>query len=336
MTTFYRHIVVDSWNLSRQNFFLWPLAFFASFIGIAGTFQIFFDMSGDTASFAIGKWYEQTDFLTSIFIGWSQSFDQIAWSQLTLNELPILIFFFFLLIIVLTLAIVTTSSEGGLIYGLSQLQAKKKTSFKQCFRRGVEKFWQLFGINLIYRLLYLIILAIVILPLLYLTITSPASGRLVVAAVIYLLIVPFIIILDLVTRYSLLYIMVYKMTVTDAIRNAWLLFITNWIISIETALLILASLFIIFLLVTALLLPLLLLLFIMFGIFISFSAAVLQIFIITSLITFITIIVLFITLFTTLQMSIWVGVFRKITTGQHYSKAHRLLRNLPWLHKHII
>src|SRR5262249_31419259 len=128
--TFYRHIVAESWDLSRRHLFLWPLAFFASLVGIAGTFQIFFDLTGaDQSSVLLSNWYTQIDFITSIFVGWSQSFDQIPWSKVQITDAPAILFFFLLLIIVIAVAIIVTSSEGGLIYALGQLQRKRTTTY---------------------------------------------------------------------------------------------------------------------------------------------------------------------------------------------------------------
>lgn len=333
--TFYRHILAEGWEFSRTYLFLWPLAFFASLTGVAGTFQIFFDIGSKDEALSITNWYTQTDLLTSIFIGWSQSFDQIPWTSLRLDSLPFLAFFFLLLIVVIALAIIVTSSEGGIIFAIAQLQSKKQTSYLVSFRKGLDKFWSLFGINLVYRLLYLIIVTVVVLPLIYLILTSPGSARLILATVVYLILIPVIIILDLVTRYSLFYIMLYNNTVTEAFRNAWLLFITNWIMSIETSLLILAVLFVAFIIMSFVIIPLLALLFALFGSLVAFSAAALQIFSLTALVLLVLVVAAFITLFTTIQMAVWTAVFRKLTTGEQPSKIHRLLSHLPWVHRHI-
>jgi uncharacterized protein YqfA (UPF0365 family) len=81
--------------------------------------------------------------------------------------------------------------------------------------------------------------------------------------------------------------------------------------------------------------PLITLLFQMFGLMVAFSSVALQIVIITMLIVLFALVVVFVTFFTALQMSIWVGVFRRITTGEHRSKVHRLFIHLPWIHKRI-
>ncbi len=336
MGTFYRHILAESWDLSRKHLFLWPLALFTSFVGVFGTFQVLFDVTNTPATFSVTTLYGQVDFITSIFIGWSQSFDQIPWGSLSLGDMPMLGFFFFLLLVVIALAILVTSSEGALIHALHQLQTKKKATYLVSFRQGLDAFWQLFGINLVYRLLYLMVMAFIIMPLIYLALVSGPGGDLLYALISYFIFIPLVIIFDLVVRYALMYLMIYNMSIKESFKNAWLLFWTNWVISIETSLVIMATLFIAFLVMSLVLLPILAFFFTMFGTFIALSTAALQIFVLTVVVLLLLIVALFVSLFTTVQMSIWVGVFRKITTGEHHSKIHRLVRHIPVLHRHII
>jgi hypothetical protein len=336
MNTFYRHILAESWTLASKYLFLWPLALLTSFVGVFGTFQVLFDISETPSTFSFTNIYGETDLISSIFVGWSQSFEQIPWGRLVLADFPVLLFFFFLLFVVITIAILVTSSEGALIYALNQLQANKKTSYLVSFRQGLDAFWQLFGINFIYRLLYLIVMSLIVMPLLYLALVSGPGGNLLYALISYFIAVPVIVIFDLVVRYALMYIMLDGLSIKAAFKGAWLLFWTNWVISLETSLVIMATLFLAFLVMSLILLPLLAFFLTMFGAFIALSPATTQLFVFLIVILLLAIVALFISIFTTVQMSIWVGVFRKLTTGEHHSKIHRLTRHLPFLHRHII
>jgi hypothetical protein len=336
MNTFYRHILAESWSLSRKHLFLWPLALFTSFVGVFGTFQVLFDVAETPTSFSFTTLSGQTDFISSIFINWSQSFEQISWATLTLADMPILTFFFFLLFVVLAFAIIITSSEGALIHALDQLQSNKKATYLVSFRKGLDAFWQLFGVNLIYRLLYLMIMALIVMPLIYLALVSGPGGSILYSLISYFIVVPLVIIFDLVVRYALMYIMLDNMSIKEAFKNAWLLFWTNWVISIETSLVIMATLFVAFLIISLALLPILYFFSTMFVAFVALSTIAFQLFVLTIVLVLLITVALFVSLFTTIQMSIWVGVFRKLTTGEHHSKIHRLVRHLPFLHRHII
>lgn len=328
-------MIAEALRLSRTYVFLWPLALGASLVGIFSTFQIFIDTSQGGQTFSLENWYTEGDFISGIFIGWSQAFNQIPWGSVRFSDLPVVLFFFLLLFIVLTLAIIVTSSEGGLMYALAQLQERKKTTYLVSFRRGLDKFWQIFSINLVYRLLYLSVVALIVVPLLYQLAYINGGSRLMFAILVYLILVPIIVIIDLVTRYSLLYIMLYEQTMRQAFSNAWLLFRTNWVISIETSLVILAVLLLSFGLLTIVFIPLLVLLLSLFATFVAAGVA-LELFILTTIVLLILIVVIFISYFTAFQMSVWVNIFRRLTTGEHQSKVHRLTRHLPWLHRRLL
>ncbi|MBI4090725.1 MAG: hypothetical protein HY422_01760 [Candidatus Komeilibacteria bacterium] len=334
MKPFYRPAIAEALHISRTHLFLWPLALGASLVGIFGTFQIFFDTAQGGQSFSLATWYTDGDFISGIFLGWSQSFSQIPWGSLRFADVPLVIFFFLLLFIVLAIAIIITSSEGGLMYALAQLQEKKKTTYLVSFRQGLDKFWQLFTINLFYRLLYLSIVALIIMPLLYQLAYSKGGSQLPFAALVYFILIPLIVIIDLITRYSLLYIMLYKQTMRQAFSNAWLLFRTNWIISIETSLVILAILFVSFAILAIIFLPILMLFVALFATFIAAGVA-LELFLLTAIVLLVVIVAVFISFFTAFQMSVWVSVFRRLTTGEHQSKIHRLTSHLPWLHRRL-
>src|SRR3989338_1518899 len=274
MQTFYRHIIKEAWDLTRKHAFLWPLAFLTSLIGVAGTFQILFDLNRDDSSMTIQSLYTRPDFMTSTFVGWNQSFDTIPWADVSLLDLPFILFFFVLLLVIVAVAIIITSSEGGLIFALGKLQANKTTSYLPSLRNGLDKFWALFSINLIYSLLYLIAIAVVIIPLISFIPRSTPTGTLMLAIIVYFIVIPLIMLLDLVARYSLMYIMLQGNTIPDALYNASLLFRTNWIISVETAILLLAALFVSVILLSAVAYGVVFL-FAMFGAFVAISPAAL-------------------------------------------------------------
>src|SRR3989344_5849706 len=326
MKPIYRPLLIEAWHFSRTRFFLWPLAFFTSLVGIAGTFQILFDtaLTGDDASSVVTGFFAESDFLTATFVGWSQAFDQIPWTELSPSDAPLVLLFFILLALVLTLTVITLSSEGALIYALDKLHANKKPGFLESFRHGLDAFWSLLMVNLLYRLIYLIVLGVIILPLLFLVIQTSGARNLWLSTILYLVLVPTVIIFDLVTRYSIMYIILRKATIRQAFSNAWLLFRTNWIISIETSILILATLLVAFIALSIIVIPLLVVFFSLFTSLMSFSEPALQLATVITLSSLILVVALFVTIFTTLQMSLWVGIFRTITSGQHYSKTHRL------------
>ena len=116
-----------------------------------------------------------------------------------------------------------------------------------------------------------------------------------------------------------------------------MLFRANWLISIETSLLVFAVLFIGFLIMTVIILPLISIFFALFGSILSFAEAPLQLAAVVAITSVLIIVAFFISFFTSLQTAIWVGVFNRLTKKQKaHSKVHRLVHHLPRLHKKIV
>lgn len=337
MKSFYRPLLQDVWNVCWNNAFLWPLALCASFAGVTvvGTFQVLSDILNSEDFFEIIS-TGGSDFITSTFVGWSRSFDRIPWSSLDLADIPYLLLFFFLLIIVLILTVIFISSEGGLIYATSSVLDGKKPTYLTSFRRGLDTFWHLFGIYIVYNLLTRIATLLIIVPLLYTAAVARPGKGIGVLTLVYLVLIPMLVILNLVMRYSLMYIVIQGQTIRNAFFNAWLLFRANWVISLETSLVIMAIIAIGFGLFAVVLIPLIVVIITLFGSFLSISSVAFQLFVIFGLMLLLVLVTFFTVFFTSYQMALWVAVFKRLTAGGHASKIHRMTRHLPWLHQRVL
>lgn len=342
MKPFYRPIIKDAWTITRKNVFLWPLALFASVLGTIGTFQVLFDLLSNNAVSV----FASTDFITSSFVGWNEAFGLLSISTFTISDIPAFLGLLAIFIVIFGVAVLVISSEGALIYGIKQVLVGKRASFLVSFRAGYDRFWELFFIYMVFKLLSLIIAALLITPLIYLVLSAAPLSRLLISIGVYMIIIPFVIILDLVRRYALMYIMLdeyqtprlrtFVARMFDAVKKAWLLFKTNWIISLETSVLLLVTTAIWFTLVVLLLIPVITILFIFFGAVVSFSPTAFDLFSLTALITISLVFIMCLSMYTTFQMALWTGVFTHIAEKSHLSKIHRSLAHLPFLHKKIL
>lgn len=335
MKPFYKETVAQSWRLSLRQRWLWPLAFFASFLGLAPTFRAVFDLTPEAGTNGINLAdVTNADFITSNFIGWSQSFFQIPWDRLGLADIPWLALIILVLLVIIFLTVVVISSQGGLIVGIANVLKNKKTTYLQIFRQGVDKFWELFILNFFYRLIYILIFGAVIVPLTYLAIYAEPGYNLLLLAISYFILVPVLIILDIVVRYAIIFVMLKNSKLPKAFDQGWDLFKNNWLISIETSLMILA-LMVVYVFIIIQVLWLLLQLFIFFAITVPAGGMAYQIILFTGLMTALAIVVVGFIIFTTFYLGIWTNIFTRITTEEHHSKIHRSVRYNPWLHTKI-
>jgi hypothetical protein len=315
---------------------LWPLAFFASFLGISTTFKIFFDLAPKDQSLDLTvRDAISSNVLTSNFVGWSDSFHSIPWSTLNFSDIPLVALIFLLLAIIIALIILVISSEAGLILGISSLLNNKKVSGLTCIQTGLNKFWQLFMVHFFYSLLYIIFLGILIAPILLFYPQMSLALQVVFSVFIFFVIIPTLVVLDILVRYTVMYITLRQAKLQDAFNQAYTLFKENWLVTLETAVMIMALMMVLTYVVN-LILNILSFFFIFFTSLMAGNTLATEI---TNLIG-ILIITIFVFLsyliFTTFYLAMWTDIFERLEREVHYSKIHRSVRFTPWLHKKII
>jgi hypothetical protein len=336
MKSFYRDTVAKAWKLALNQRWLWPLAFFASFLGLSTTFKIFFDLAPSNQSLVVTvNDTISSDFFTTNFVGWSQGFYRIPWSNIDLSTAPLLALILLVFVVFIALIIMVVSSEAGLISGVSSVLNNKKTSMFNCLQLGLNKFWQLFIVHFFYSLLYIVFLGIIILPVATLVDQMSAPVRLLSSIGIYLIIVPTIVVLDIMVRYTVTFITLRKATVQSALKQAYDLFKANWLISLETALMVMVLL-LVYTFIVIQILNLLFYLFIFFAGLMPAGTLPFYVTLFTGLAIMTAIVVTSFVIFTTFYLAIWTGMFERLEREVHYSKIHRAVRFAPWLHKRIV
>jgi len=336
MKSFYRDTVATSWKLAFAQRWLWPLAFFTSFLGIATTFRIFLDLAPKNQSLVTTITdMVSSDFLTSNFIGWAESFYRIPWASINISDAPLLALILLLLVVIIALVIMVISSEAGLIAGISGVLNNKRISAFNSLQLGLNKFWQLFVVHFFYSLLYTVFLGIIILPIVLLFEQMTTPLRLVVALALYFIIVPTLVVLDILVRYTVMYIALRRATLQGAFNQAYALFKANWLISLETAVMVMALL-IMLAFIVGLIVQTLLVLFVFFASLMPVGTLLYEVAGFIGLACIVFILALSVIVFTTFYMAIWTNIFERLESEVHYSKIHRAVRFAPWLHKKIV
>ena len=316
---------------------LWALAFFASFLGIAPTFETILELtpSQGSLSYSAATAVISGDFLTSNFFDWSVSFSQIPWASLTIYHLPILTLLLLMLTLIILLVVVVISSEGGLIKAADYYLKDRKLSYLEAFRHGLDKFWEIFILHFIFRLIYLVIFAALLVPLAVSAYSFGPGLTLASQLAVFFILAPTLIVLDIVVRYSIMYVMLEKRPVLQAFDKGWKLFKQNWLISLETAILIFLVLAV-FIFALILILSLLAVIVVLLATQLPPASLALQLLLMIALVMTLALVALAMMIFTSFYLTIWVNIFRRLGREPHYSKIHRSVGHLPILHKKII
>lgn len=239
MEPFYRKIYNQAWQTLKNNLHLLFFGLFASLLGF-NEIKIFFDFEDPSAGL-----------LSSALQGWWQTFTAIMSINLNFSNLNIIASLIGLFIIIAAIVIIAIASQAALMNSAWQSQNNiklKKLKFNQNLQIGLEKFWPLLGINLLYLLISYYFLSFIVQPLI--TIVALNSGLpyfLLLSIAIFFIIIPLIVMLAFAIRFGIGYIVIYNQDMLTAFKNGWYLFKINWLLTIESALAIIGTTIIYFL-----------------------------------------------------------------------------------------
>jgi len=232
----YREIFKKSYELVKNNKFLWFFGFFAAAFGGFGEFEsVFKDYTNVTnTSDSIFSWqglYEG-GVLWTIFDNVKSFFSQYPWQAFFLILIIGLIF-----VVIYWLAIV---SQIALFDSSYKLSRNKKTGYAEGYRAGAQHFVPVFLINIAFRVLLYALFVVVAAPLLsWFLVRENVWGGIFFVVLLFLIYIPISIIVSFIIKYTIAYIVLKGHKAMDAVKSAWQLFKNNWLISIEMGLMIL-------------------------------------------------------------------------------------------------
>jgi hypothetical protein len=302
----YRSIFRKAFKITWNNKYLWFFGLFASVIGIGAEYQIFVNAM-TPAQYAF--WRQLSD--TGIFNGFFHNL-ALIWA---VNPW----FFFNLLMVLIAGAVIIWAaivSQAALVQASEKIIDKQEGSLKSTLVNGLKigkkKFWPVFSLNLIIKVVVTMLVCLVSLPLL----SAGESHNLdALYIILFLTLVPAALVFSLMMKYAIAFIVIKHQKIWTALQNAWQLLKDNWMVSLEMAFM----LFLIDFLFAFVLLCVLVFLFIVITnifslalIFISAIALIIGIIIAGSALT-------------TFQIAAWTDLFLKLRRGSASSKLQRLV-----------
>ncbi|PJA92301.1 hypothetical protein CO134_00840 [Candidatus Kuenenbacteria bacterium CG_4_9_14_3_um_filter_39_14] len=299
--------------------YLWFFGLFAALLGNGGAFN--YGIKNFSKVESQGVWLTN---LSESLKSWKFGFGKIDWYGIFTNfDLWGAVLFLLMIVIGLFLLWLSIASQGALVYGI---KAAKTQFFNEALRHGSKKFWPLLLVNIILAVAIAVLMAIFNLPfvILYLNTGGNVLWQTVIVILSFIVWVPVTIIFYLIAQYAVIYIVNYDKHIAQAIKDAWLLFAKNWIVSLEAGFLLLLINIITSILLVAVVIVLALP-FVMLGLLASALASngFLWFVIILGILTFIALLFLYGAAWNVFQVSVWIQLFERITGGVVYSKILR-------------
>ena len=324
MDSFYRKVYPLSWQIIKNNF---SLLFFGMFASILGFHEVKTLFNLDSVS---------PDLLGSTLISWLSILKTFAVAQFTWSNLPVLLNVIAIFVLFAIIVILAISSQGALIYATIQKNNQKKGfKFTEAFRVGVEKFWPLFGLNILNTLIGYFFIVSVIKPLV--DFLNHSNNEVVVylllAIIVFFILLPLVIVISFVTRYGAAYIITQNDTMTAAFIKGWTLFKINWLITVENAFFLLL-ITVLFYLVLFTALVFVFTPFLVLAYFMALNTIIFWLLMAIGSLVAVFLFILATSFFGAYYNIIWANIFLQLTKGKSHSKMHRLAhKHLPRLTK---
>lgn len=318
----YRSLLKQAWEVSWKHKYLWFLGLFASLTAAGGSWEYQLLAQNLNRGLIDGSYYRLSgilalaDLIKTFFLGiinlFSYDFATI------LNALSLLIISFVLIAFVIWLAI---TCQAALVNDVKKINNSKKKDLNLSLREGLTVghgyFWPVLGLNLMIKIVISLAFFITGLPLLFMVLSS--TPMLVTAyTVLFVIFVPVAVGLSLLLKYAIAYHVLDNKSFVSALEHGRKLFVKNWLVSLEMAIILfiinfVASL-IILIILTLVLLPLLLL-----GLMFQISWLV-----VLALLLAIALIIIFGAVLTTFQTATWTNLFLRLQDKGALAKLERI------------
>jgi hypothetical protein len=312
----YRQILKKSWDMIWRNKYLWFFGLFATLWGGGGGYEIIAKSSGTED--VLNQWYSSVGaqiLNRNIFSNLIEAIKTDPMSVIIIIFGAIVLLFLFCFFT--WLAII---SKVALINNVYLAANKKSHSFTDGFSVGQKKFWPVFSLALGVKLI--IALAFAVLGLGFIL-----SNKIIYVIAFVILMVG-VILLASIFNYATAFITIKNQNLTQAISEAYKLFIKNWLASLEMALVLIFVSFI----------GSLILLYAIFIIFVPFAFFIANFLQVSTLLVFLLsvaglIIILGIAaaggaLLTSFQISAWTIFFMELTKNTITSKIIRVTNSV--------
>ena len=322
--TLYRDIIKQAFKTTWHNKYLWFFGIFAALLGNGGELELLFhrfDTTVENGLFPFWASIANTGFFgknTFLNIGHLATRDPLS--------LFLVLTVFVVILILGALAVwLTVVSQASLVSGAAQIRVGKKHDFKTALDAGINRFYGVFGLNLILKLLVYLFFIFLSLPLLAAAGNRYLFSSTAIFMVAFLFFVTLAMVISFIVKYAIAFYVIKRCGFLESIRLAWQLFMRNWLISLEMAFL----LFVINIIV-GLGLILLLLVFTVPFLFLALVLSKLAFYfnfwivVASALILYLVVIIIVGAALSTFQISSWTGLYLELVSRGGASKLTRI------------
>ena len=123
-------------------------------------------------------------------------------------------------------------SQAAIVNNSAALLNQKKSTLRDGWESGMLNFWPVFTLNILVKAAVYLMLFAISLPVIFIKGSLNANPFYILALIMAF---PLAIIMSFITKYAIADAVINKSTVGQALKRGWRLFIANWLVSFEMA-----------------------------------------------------------------------------------------------------
>lgn len=222
----YRHVLRQAWHFAWREKRYWFLAFFASFLLTAGSYDI------------IGNSYLHVLQQNEIMSGMNGSLLNVDWNGMggITNILSAFEWVIIVCVIILAMLAFSCVAQGALVYCIGAARQGDKSSVRKALGIGARAFWPVATLNVMVLLVYAVA-KFLIAAFLNIALADGSVLMGLVYIAVFVLLMALVFAITIIQIFALNAMILQGASVSDAIMRGYVLFVRHWVVSVETALL---------------------------------------------------------------------------------------------------
>lgn len=331
--TLYRKILKQAAGIAWRHKYLWFFGLFASLVGNAVEYEA---LSQILAGGAPRNFFPNLQRIieTGVFSGKTLTNIGKIMSEDPFSLFALLAVGLLMLILSAYLIWLAVVSQAALINSSADIMAGKSAkaaSIQNGVASGSKNFWPVLGLNILIKAAIFIIFSLLSMPVILATgiggTATPAVNF--IYLILFLILVPLALGFALMIKYSMAYVVIRGSGFLESVKQGWRLFIKNWLVSLEMAII----LFFINLFAGLALSLVILTLAMPFALLAIFSFKLVSIFVfwlivVTAFTAILALIILTGSALAVFQISSWTGLFIELVGRGGSSKIARLMSKI--------
>jgi hypothetical protein len=231
----YRAILKQAWKISWRYKFLWFFGLFASLVSFTAEMRVFsqaFNQEAGIKTLNDTKIFLETGILSGN--AWKNAIE--LFKTETVSMLIVLLVLLLILAGIAFFAWLSTVSQIGIISSVNKIIKKRREvlNIRKGIKAGNKKFWPVFGMNVIIGL----VISLISLFTSYLLISAILQDQvsiILLYGLVFIIFVPVSLFLSFIFKYAIAYSVLENKKFCNAIKQGWRLFMRNWVVSVEMA-----------------------------------------------------------------------------------------------------